>query len=262
MENLTDQTAFITGGASGLGRAAAWAFCRKGARVFIADRDMEAASRAAAEIQEAGFRALPLAIDVAESGSVAAAVRKATEGGGRIDILLNCAGIARGDSQMGPEGWLPMQEVSDSDWKQVVSIDLTGTFFVDREIGKVMIQQKYGRIINVASISGMFGNMGLEGLGPYSAAKGGVIALSRVLAMEWAQYNITVNSISPGYMATEMGKRSQRFPAFRRIQIEQTPMRRLGEPDEFAAAAVYLASPEAAFVTGHNLVIDGGYTVW
>ncbi len=262
MDEFSNRVILITGGASGLGKAAAWGFGRRGARIFLADRNEGAATAAAAEMKLEGVNAEPLGVDVSSGTSVSTAVKNAVIDAGRIDVLLHCAGIARGDHQMGPDGWLPMEEVSEEDWNQVVGVDLTGTFLVNREVGRIMIGQSRGRIINVASISGMVANMGLAGLGPYSAAKGGVIALTRVLAMEWAQHGVTVNSISPGYMATEMGMRSQRFPEFRRIQIEQTPAGRLGDPGEFAAAALYLASDAASYVTGHNLVIDGGYTVW
>jgi NAD(P)-dependent dehydrogenase (short-subunit alcohol dehydrogenase family) len=111
-------------------------------------------------------------------------------------------------------------------------------------------------------MSASVANRGILGLGPYSASKGGVISLSKVLAAEWAAYGITVNTISPGYMATEMGTRSQRFPGFKELQLSLIPQGRLGEPREFAHSAVFLASEGAAHITGHNLVIDGGYTVW
>jgi len=262
MEQFKNRVALVTGGASGLGKASARKFCQNGAQVVVADLNEKAAVAVAEELAGEGYIARAVAVDVSSSESVGQAVKVAAGPGRRIDILVHCAGIARGSGQMGPDGWLPMQDVSEEDWSQVISVDLTGTFLVDREVGRIMIAQRFGRIINVASISGMVANMGLVGLGPYSAAKGGVISLTRVLAMEWASDGVTVNSISPGYMATEMGMRSQRFPEFRRIQIEQTPERRLGDPDEFASAALYLASDDAAYITGHNLVIDGGYTVW
>ena len=163
---------------------------------------------------------------------------------------------------MDEAGWLPMEKVSLSDWTRVVNVNLTGTFLFNRAVAPAMMERGWGRIINVASMSALVANRGLAGLGPYAASKGGVISLTKVLAVEWAAKGITVNSISPGYMATEMGTRSQRFPGFKELQLSLIPQGRLGDPREFAQTAVFLASEGAQHITGHNLVIDGGYTSW
>ncbi|HUZ17704.1 MAG TPA: SDR family NAD(P)-dependent oxidoreductase [Spirochaetia bacterium] len=262
MGEYAGRVVLITGGASGLGLATARAFAADGAQVVIADRNGDGAHEAATTIQTQGGSARGELLDVTDATAVNALVERLKNAYGAIDALVHCAGISRGQHQMGTEAWLPMEELLASDWDAVIRVNLTGTFFVDQAVGRVMIDRGKGRIINVGSMSGVIANAGVQGLGPYNASKGGVIALTKALAAEWAPYNITVNCISPGYMATEMGMRSQRFPEFKRIQIEWTPLRRLGTPEEFAHAALYLASDGAAFVTGHNLVIDGGYTSW
>ena len=249
----------VTGAAGGLGSATARVFASEGAEVIMVDRDGERVTGAAREI---GASCTPFSVDVTSETEVAGLVGEVLASKGRLDVLVHCAGISRGRSQQGSDGWLPMERVSLEDWNTVIETNLTATFLVDREAVQPMIRQRWGRIINVASISALVANRGLAGLGPYSASKGGVVSLTKVLAAEWARYNITVNSISPGYMATEMGTRSQTIPGFRELQLELSPQGRLGEPDEFAHAALYLASDRAAHVTGHNLVIDGGYTVW
>lgn len=262
MGEYAGRIVLVTGGASGLGLAAAQTFAREGAMVVVADKNGQGAEETAEAIRSSGGSARGEQFEIGEAASVSGLVERLARELSRIDVLVNCAGIARGEHQMGPDAWLPMEEVLLDDWDAVIRVNLTGTFLVDQAVGRVMIAQRKGRIINVASMSGMIANAGVKGLGPYNASKAGVITLTKVLAVEWAEYNVTVNSISPGYMATAMGTRSQRFPEFKRIQIERTPMRRLGDPEEFAHAALYLASEAAAFVTGHNLVIDGGYTAW
>lgn len=256
---LSGKLVFITGGAGGLGAAAAAAFVLEGARVVIADRDEGRVTQAA---QEIGGNCRPCVLDLCVESEVQRTVADVQQGAGSIDVLIHCAGVSRGPGQMGPSGWHPMHEVSLDDWQAVLTTNLTATFLINREVAKSMIDRGWGRIINVASISALVANRGLVGLGPYAASKGGVISLSRVLAAEWAQYGITVNCISPGYMATPMGTRSQTIAGFRELQIEMNPQRRLGEPGEFAQTALYLASEGAAHVNGHNVVIDGGYTVW
>jgi len=256
------QVILVTGAGRGLGRAAAARFATAGVRVAMADVNGESA-REGAEALSSFAETHPIEVDVADAASVGGMVDEVIARFGQIDVLVHCAGIARGAGQRKEDGsWLPMEQVSEADWRAVIEINLTGTFLVNRAVASVMIPAGYGRIVNVGSMSGMIANKGLPGLGPYAASKGGVIALTTVLAVEWADHGITVNCISPGYMATEMGKRSQSIPGFRDLQLSSTPLGRLGEPSEFAHAVSYLASREAAFITGHNLVIDGGYTAW
>ena len=261
-QELTGRVAVVTGAGRGLGYAAADALARSGARIAVVDVSEDTA-RQAAEDFDAISEAAAFTVDVADASAVSQTVQAIAERFDTVDILVHCAGISRGSTQKDDEGnWLPMESVPERDWHQVIETNLSGTFFMNQAVARLMIPQNRGRIINVASMSALVANKGLVGLGPYSASKGGVISLSNVLAVEWAPYNITVNCISPGYMATEMGKRSQFMPGFKELQLDNTPMRRLGEPREFARAVLYLASDDAAFMTGHNMVLDGGYTSW
>jgi NAD(P)-dependent dehydrogenase (short-subunit alcohol dehydrogenase family) len=253
--------AMVTGAGRGLGKATAELLALEGKSIVAADVDGNSAKNVAEALSK-HIDTQAVTVDVSDSADVERLVETAVSRFGRIDILVHCAGIARGKTQKGESGWLPMEEVSDADWHQVLEINLSGTFFVNRAVGRVMIRHKWGRIINTASISGIIANKGLAGLGPYSASKGGIITLTKVLAVEWAKYNITVNCISPSYMATEMGMRSQTIPGFKELQLEMTPMGRLGAPEEFAQVVSFLASEGSSYVTGHNLLLDGGYTAW
>lgn len=261
-QKLDGRVALVTGAGRGLGYAAADALARSGASIAVADVAEENAEQAAGDF-DAVSAAAPFVVDVADAASVSRTVAAVEERFGTVDILVHCAGISRGSTQKGEDGaWLPMESVPEADWHRVIETNLSGTFFVNQAVARLMIRHKRGRIVNVASMSALVANKGLVGLGPYSASKGGVVSLSKVLAVEWAQYNITVNCISPGYMATEMGKRSQFMPGFKELQLDNTPLRRLGEPQEFAQAVLYLVSDNAEYMTGHNLVLDGGYTSW
>ncbi len=259
---LAGKVCVITGAASGLGRAAAVLFASEGARVVIADQNEPAAKAVADTIGEAGGSALAHAVDVTDAGSVERMTAAVVEAWTRIDCLLHCAGIARGSHQWGPAGWLPMEELREEDWDLIVAVDLKGTFLVNQRIGRQMIRQKAGVIVNVASLSGVVANKGLLGHGAYCASKAGVIALTKVLATEWARHNIRVNAISPAYMNTGMLERTKTIPGLYQTQLDMTPMGRYGEPVEFARAALFLASDDSAYVTGHNLLMDGGYTAW
>ena len=181
---------------------------------------------------------------------------------GRIDILLHCAGIARGNTQWANGRWRPMEELEEEDWDRIIDVNLKGTFLVNRRVGIQMIKQRTGSIVNVASLSGVVANRGVLGHGAYCASKAGVIGLTKVLATEWAQYNIRVNAISPAYMDTGMVERLKSIPGLYQTQLDMTPLRRYGKPEEFALTAVFLASEESSYITGCNLLLDGGYTAW
>lgn len=260
---LKGKVVIVTGGARGLGLASARAFAAEGSRICIIDVNADAAIEAARMISPSGENAFGLSIDVRDEAAVDRAADAVHARWGRIDVLVHCAGIARGDAQKAEDGsWLPMEKVGLADWEKVVGVNLTGTFLMDRAAARHMIPARSGRIINVASMSAHVANRGLAGLGPYAASKGGVVSLTKVLAAEWAAHGITVNSISPGYMATEMGVRSHAIPGFKELQLSLIPQGRLGKPDEFGFVALMLAADGAAHITGHDIVMDGGYTLW
>ena len=256
------RTALITGAASGLGKATAERFSSRGMNVILADRNSEQLSEVMKSLPGDPSGRTAVTVDVTDKSSLKAMVDHGEKAFGRIHSLIHCAGVARGATQMGPEGWLPMEDVPEEDWDFVVDINLKGTFLVNQAVGRHMLKNGYGRIVNVASMSGVIANQMLNGHGPYNAAKGGVITLTKVFAVEWARRGVTVNSISPGYMNTAMGTRSKIVPGFMDFLTTRTAQGRLGEPSEFAAVVDFLASDDASHVTGHNLVMDGGYTAW
>lgn len=261
----SEKSIVISGGAGGLGRECAERFAILGSHVTILDVDTSSGEQVAHEINQniGSHRCDYYSIDVTNESDIAEVMTSIREAHEKISVLINCAGIARGADQKDDQGqWLGMEDVSVEDWTKVLTVNLTGTFLLCKHAGRMMKQAGWGRIINTASISALVMNRGLLGLGSYSASKGGVISLTKVLAVEWAKYGITVNSISPGYMETPMGVRSQTMKGFRELQLSLIPQGRLGKPEEFAAAAIYLASEEAAHTTGSNLVLDGGYTSW
>ncbi len=262
MGRLDGKVALITGAASGLGKAASFAFAREGAAVAVADFNEAGGQEVCAEIERSGGKAFAVAVDITSREQVGRMVRTCSEEFGKIDIVLHCAGIARGKHQWLNGRWRPMEELEESDWDTIIDVNLKGTFLVDQQVGIQMIKQRAGSIVNVASMSGVVANRGVLGHGAYCASKAGVIGLTKVLATEWAQYNIRVNAISPAYMDTGMVERLKSIPGLYQTQLAMTPMGRYGQPAEFAKTAVFLASEEASYITGCNLLLDGGYTAW
>jgi NAD(P)-dependent dehydrogenase (short-subunit alcohol dehydrogenase family) len=251
--DLTGMRALVTGGSRGLGRQMATALGEAGASVVLTARTQAALEAAAAEMGEQGIRAVPVVCDVARPDEVAAAVARALEEVGQIDILVNNAGTAWG---------APAVEMPLDAWRRVLETNLTGTFLMAQAVGRAMIERgRGGTIINVASIAGLHGTdpRVLDAIG-YSASKGGVIALTRDLAVKWAQYGITVNAIAPGFFPSQM---TRWLIENRREAILNTiPLRRLGGDDDLKGVVVFLASRAARFVTGQVLAIDGGATAW
>jgi NAD(P)-dependent dehydrogenase (short-subunit alcohol dehydrogenase family) len=251
--DLTDQVALVTGAARGLGQAMATALAEAGARLVIADINGPGAQAAVAALQSSGHDALPLTVDVAQPPDVDRTVHEALSVYGRIDILVNNAGIHRGGDSL-PE------DLDLNDWNVMLDVNLTGVFLCAQAVGRQMIRQGGGKIINMASMSGIIVNR-LTGRHPlaYSVTKAGVIMLTKVLAVEWAKHNINVNAIAPTYFKTEMLNPD---PKIRAEMVNDIPMGRLGELADLAGTVVYLASEASNFVTGHVLLVDGGYTAW
>ena len=248
---VDDQIAIVTGSGSGMGRAFAQALAGAGADVVITElpgREALAAETAAL-VQAQGRRALTLSLDVTQVASIRAMVEKVVTEWGQIDILINNAG-------MNIRKWAV--DVTEQDWDTVVDTDLRGAFFCAQLVGKAMIQRgQGGRIISTASQVGL---VGYTERVAYCAAKAGVINMTRVLAIEWARHGITVNAIAPTFVNTPLVAALLTSEETRQEVLSRIPLGRLAEPEDIVGAVLYLASPAAAMVTGHTLVIDGGWT--
>ena len=249
--DLKGQVAVVTGASAGLGLQMAKAFANQGANLVLLARRQNLLEENARTIsQEYGVEVLPIVCDITITEQVQNAVKKTMEHFGRVDILLNNAGT-------GAVG--PAEEITDEQLKHEIDIDLFGTYICAREFGKEMINAQYGRIINIASIYGLVGNM-IIGSAPYHAAKGGVVNLTRALAAEWGKYGITVNSICPGFFYTELTTATLDSDFFQDVAKRSIPLGRYGKSGELDTCALFLASPNSTYVNGQNIAIDGGYT--
>jgi 3-oxoacyl-[acyl-carrier protein] reductase len=244
--DLTGQVAIVTGAGRGLGRTIAETFAAAGAQVACVDVNVQTLAETVGAIEAAGGAAAALACDVTDSGRVAQVVQEVTETWGGLHVLVNNAGITRDSLIM---------RMKDDQWDAVLAINLRGTFLFIRAATRPMMKGRRGRIINIASVSGLMGN---PGQGNYSASKAGVIGLTRTVARELAGRNITVNAIAPGFIATEMTA-ALGEEVLGQVR-KQTPLGRLGQPQDVADAALFLASEAAGFITGHVLAVDGGLT--
>lgn len=244
--DLTGSVALVTGGASGLGRAIAWGFACHGADLVIADRDKPGAERLTEQVRRLGRRALALGVDVSVEDDVEAMAARALESYGRIDIAVNNAGhnIRK-----------PVLDLSAAEFDQVVAVHLRGTFLCARAIGRSMVARRSGKMINLGSI---MGHVGAPTIGAYAAAKGAIIQLTRVLALEWAPHNVQVNAISPAHFDTPLTR--QLSPQARAAVEEQNPQGRFALPHEIIGPAVLLASSASSFMTGASILVDGGWT--
>ena len=250
MFDLIGKVAVVTGASSGLGVQMAKALARQGADIAILARRMDRLEEVAKEIRALGVKCLTVRCDVTDTERIAQAVAEVISEYGHVDILINNAGDG---------GTGPAENTTDETWHRTVSVDLDGVFFMSREFGKFMISNKSGRIVNIASMYGMVGNMAI-GTAAYHAAKGGVVNLTRALAAEWSKYGITVNSICPGYFETELTIDTLKTESFQAYMKSSVPAGRYGEAGELDAAVVFLCSDAASYVTGVILPVDGGYT--
>jgi 3-oxoacyl-[acyl-carrier protein] reductase len=247
MKRLENKIAVITGGADGLGRAAALRFCNEGAVVFIWDMNETKGLQTVQEIEQAGGKAFFRKVNTASFAEVDAATQAAIEQGGRIDILINNAGITRDAS---------IKKMTPEQWQQVIDVNLTGVFNCAKCISAGMAEQGYGRIVNTSSVVALYGNFGQTN---YVATKAGVIGITKTLARELGRKGVTVNAVAPGFIATEMVKKMPENVL--KAMEDKVPVGRLGQPDEIAMAYLFLASDEAAYINGATLSVDGGITI-
>jgi NAD(P)-dependent dehydrogenase (short-subunit alcohol dehydrogenase family) len=247
--DLTGQIALVTGAARGLGRAIALALAEAGADIAIGLRNINADSGLAAEITARGRRVLPLQMEMTNLDQIRSAIDDAVKHFGRLDILVNNTGVA-------PDNLA--ENVIEKDFDYTLAVNLKGTFFACQAAGRVMIQQKYGRIINMSSQAG-FAALPTESV--YCMTKAGIAHLTKCLAVEWGKYNINVNAVAPTFIHTDGTQPVLSDPAFYADTVERVAaLHRIGEPIEVAGSVVFLASQAASLITGHTLLIDGGWT--
>ncbi|OGQ84030.1 MAG: gluconate 5-dehydrogenase [Deltaproteobacteria bacterium RIFCSPLOWO2_12_FULL_60_19] len=244
--SLKGKFAVVTGASRGLGEEMARGLAEAGASLLLCSRKLEACEQVAAEIERLGVKTYARRCDVTSAAEVEGVVDEAKKISGRIDILINNAGQTWGAKA---------EELSLEDWRKVIEVNLTGAFLFAQQAGKAMIRQGGGKIVNVVSIAGLAGSREIDAVS-YSASKGGLIALTRDLAVKWAKYRINVNAIAPGWFPTRMT--SWVVEHKREELLGAIPMGRFGEPDDIKGALVFLCSEAARFVTGHVLVVDGG----
>jgi 3-oxoacyl-[acyl-carrier protein] reductase len=244
MAGLDRRVAIVTGSARGIGRAIALALARAGADIVVTDTDAAGIAETAREIEAMGRKALGVTASVADAAQVAALVKKTQETFPTIDILVNNAGVTR-------DGLLMRME--EKDWDLVLTVNLKGPFLLTKAVCTVMMRQRYGRIVNIASVVGQTGNAGQAN---YSSSKGGLISFTRSVAKELGSRNVTCNAVAPGYIATPMTEKLD--AKTKDAYLKTIPLNRAGTPEDVAGVVVFLASDEAAYITGQVIGIDGG----
>lgn len=244
---LKDKIAIITGAGSGIGRGVALMFVKEGAKVVAADWSEEGGTETVEIIKEQGGEAVFVKTDVSKNADIDEMTKVCMDKFDRVDILVNNAGIYRASS---------LHEMSEEDWDKVLNVNLKSVFLGSKSVIPEMLKQGKGKIINIASIAGL---VGFAQSGAYCASKGGIIALAKEMALEYAPKKINVNCIAPGVIKTAMTKDMVNDPDTKQFLESSTPYPRLGEPEDIACAAVYLASDESDFVNGETIVVDGGW---
>lgn len=251
MFDLTGKVVIVTGGYQGIGRGIAEGLAEAGSDVVICARNYDRCVDACSEIEKLGVKTLPVRCDISKTEEVKNLVSESVKEMGRIDILVNNAGVGGSEK--------PVIEMSDEDWDHAVNIDLRGAFLCSREAAKEMIKQGGGKIINVSSIAGF---IAMANMSAYCASKGGLLQLTKVMALEFIRYNIQVNALCPGYFITPLNRTFFESEVGQKIIKENIPMGRLGNPEELKGTAIYLASSATDFMTGSAIVIDGGQLLW
>lgn len=244
MKRLTDKVAFITGAAQGIGKSIAVAFAKEGANIIVSDINLDLAKQTADEIAKLGVKTYAIKTNVSDLADVQAGVAEAHKHFGRIDILVNNAGITKDNLLI---------RMKKEEWDAVLGVNLSGVFNCTQTVSILMMKQRYGKIISIASIVGQMGNFGQAN---YAATKGGVIAFTKTVAKELASRNITANAIAPGFIQTAMTDKLT--DEVKQKMMAQIPAGKLGQPEDIANAAVFLASAEADYITGQVLAVNGG----
>ncbi len=241
---MTNRTAFITGASRGIGRACAIALSEAGARVAVAARNLGQLEELAGQLRTLGREAFPLAVDMSSADSIKEAIVKTAKDFGAISILVNNAGITKDGLAM---------RMKKEDWDSVIATNLTGAFLAIQQVLPAMMRERWGRIINISSVVGESGNPGQAN---YVASKAGLIGLTKAIAQEMGSRNITVNAVAPGYVETDMTQGLAQ--ELKDKMLEHIPLKRIGRPEDVAAAVRFLASEDAAYITGHVLDVNGG----
>jgi NAD(P)-dependent dehydrogenase (short-subunit alcohol dehydrogenase family) len=244
---LTKKTAVVIGGTSGIGFALSRGLAQAGANVVPTGRRAEQVHTAASAIESLGRRSLATTCDVTDNSSIEHLLRTVCDAFGSVEILVNCAGRTKR---------MPTVDVPDADWEAIMDTNLTGTFRTCRAFGRHMVERRYGRIVNIGSLSSL---VGLHEVAAYTASKGAVASFTKALAVEWAKFGVCVNALLPGVFRTELNASLLDGTERGREFLMRTPMQRFGKLDELVGATVFLASDAASFVTGHLLAVDGGF---
>ncbi|MFH1291277.1 MAG: 3-oxoacyl-ACP reductase family protein [archaeon] len=244
---LKNKVAIVTGSRRGIGKSIALELAKEGAKVVVSDIDLKECQKVCDEIKKIGSDTIAIKCDVSKKTDVDTMIKKAIQKFKKIDILVNNAGVV---------SMKPFIEMTEKDWDFVLDINLKGVFLCTSAVAKQMIKQKSGKIISISSIAGEVGFMNTSA---YCASKAGVVNLTRELAMELSPHNINVNSIAPGIIATQMTEDMLKDKKTKEVLLASIPLGRVGQPEEIGKAAVFLASSDSDFVTGHTLVVDGGW---
>jgi NAD(P)-dependent dehydrogenase (short-subunit alcohol dehydrogenase family) len=246
---LNGQVALVTASSKGIGKACALALAEAGADIILGLRQVSAGKGLASQIQKIGRKVLPVQMDVSRMDEIRSAVQAGFKHFGRIDILVNNAGIGEPN---------PAEKVNEKDFDDTLNVNLKGTFFTSQAVGRIMIKQKHGRIINICSQAGI---VALPTESVYCMTKAAIAHLTKCLALEWASHNITVNAVAPTFITTPGTRKWLENADFRASVRRRIPLGRIGKPEEVAGPVVFLASPAASLITGETIMVDGGWTI-